>query len=64
MYVWSTFGCTLCVCRCSQKVLLDEGQVGRFYGGDSYIVLYEYRHGGTEGNIIYMWCDTHTSISL
>ncbi|MCV4939514.1 hypothetical protein OFC17_32535, partial [Escherichia coli] len=27
----------------------------QFYGGDSYIILYNYRHGGRQGQIIYNW---------
>ncbi|XP_069017858.1 gelsolin a isoform X2 [Embiotoca jacksoni] len=39
----------------SDKALVDPSTHGQFYGGDSYIVLYNYRHGGRQGHIIYMW---------
>ncbi|KAJ3606002.1 hypothetical protein NHX12_028045 [Muraenolepis orangiensis] len=39
----------------SDKVAVDESSYGQFYGGDSYIILYNYRHGGRQGHIIYMW---------
>ncbi|XP_036381933.1 gelsolin-like isoform X2 [Megalops cyprinoides] len=37
------------------KVPVDPGSYGQFYGGDSYIILYKYQHGGRKGHIIYMW---------
>ncbi|XP_036443817.1 gelsolin a isoform X2 [Colossoma macropomum] len=37
------------------KVPVDPSTYGQFYGGDSYIVLYNYRHGGRQGHIIYIW---------
>ncbi|XP_016894097.1 gelsolin a [Cynoglossus semilaevis] len=39
----------------SDKVLVDPSTYGEFYGGDSYIILYNYHHGGRQGHIIYMW---------
>lgn len=39
----------------SDKVPVDPSTYGQFYGGDSYIILYSYRHGGRQGHIIYMW---------
>uniref|UniRef100_A0A7N6AQS3 Gelsolin n=1 Tax=Anabas testudineus TaxID=64144 RepID=A0A7N6AQS3_ANATE len=39
----------------SDKVPVDPSTYGQFYGGDSYIILYNYRHGGRQGHIIYMW---------
>ncbi|GAA6099482.1 gelsolin a isoform X1 [Tachysurus ichikawai] len=39
----------------SDKVPIDPSTYGQFYGGDSYIVLYNYRHGGRQGSIIYIW---------
>lgn len=39
----------------SDKVPVDASTYGQFYGGDSYIILYNYRHGGRQGHIIYMW---------
>ncbi|XP_035235243.1 gelsolin-like isoform X1 [Anguilla anguilla] len=37
------------------KVAVDPSTYGQFYGGDSYIILYNYHHGAKEGQIIYMW---------
>uniref|UniRef100_A0A665VRI6 Gelsolin n=1 Tax=Echeneis naucrates TaxID=173247 RepID=A0A665VRI6_ECHNA len=39
----------------SDKVPVDPSTYGQFYGGDSYIILYNYHHGGRQGHIIYMW---------
>uniref|UniRef100_A0A4W6FDZ4 Gelsolin n=1 Tax=Lates calcarifer TaxID=8187 RepID=A0A4W6FDZ4_LATCA len=39
----------------SDKVTVDPSTYGQFYGGDSYIILYNYHHGGRQGHIIYMW---------
>uniref|UniRef100_A0AAQ5YST0 Gelsolin n=1 Tax=Amphiprion ocellaris TaxID=80972 RepID=A0AAQ5YST0_AMPOC len=39
----------------SDKALVDPSTHGQFYGGDSYIILYNYQHGGRRGHIIYMW---------
>lgn len=39
----------------SDKVLVDPSINGQFFGGDSYIILYTYRHGGRQGQIIYIW---------
>uniref|UniRef100_A0A8C8RIZ5 Gelsolin n=1 Tax=Pelusios castaneus TaxID=367368 RepID=A0A8C8RIZ5_9SAUR len=39
----------------SAKVPVDPSQYGQFYGGDSYIILYDYKHGGKTGQIIYTW---------
>ncbi|KAM4695645.1 gelsolin isoform 2-T2 [Rhinophrynus dorsalis] len=39
----------------SEKVPVSESQYGQFYGGDSYIILYHYSHGGKSGQIIYTW---------
>ncbi|KAM4719940.1 gelsolin a isoform 2-T2 [Anableps anableps] len=39
----------------SDKVPVDPSTYGQFFGGDSYIILYNYRHGGRQGHIIYMW---------
>lgn len=39
----------------SDKVPVDPAMYGQFYGGDSYIILYNYRHGGRQGQIIYNW---------
>ncbi|KAM6902714.1 LOW QUALITY PROTEIN: gelsolin-like [Xenentodon cancila] len=45
----------------SDKVPVDPSTYGQFYGGDSYIILYNYRHGGRQGHIIYMWQGTDSS---
>uniref|UniRef100_A0A669CQL8 Gelsolin n=1 Tax=Oreochromis niloticus TaxID=8128 RepID=A0A669CQL8_ORENI len=34
---------------------VDPSTYGQFYGGDSYIILYNYSHGGRQGHVIYMW---------
>uniref|UniRef100_A0A7N8XQI8 Gelsolin n=1 Tax=Mastacembelus armatus TaxID=205130 RepID=A0A7N8XQI8_9TELE len=39
----------------SDKVPVEPSTHGQFYGGDSYIILYSYHHGGRQGHIIYMW---------
>jgi len=39
----------------SNKVPVDSSIHGQFFGGDSYIILYTYRHGGRQGQIIYIW---------
>lgn len=39
----------------ADKVAVDPSAYGQFYGGDSYIILYNYSHGGRQGHIIYMW---------
>ncbi|XP_060613352.2 gelsolin isoform X1 [Anolis sagrei] len=39
----------------SAKVPVDPSTYGQFYGGDSYIILYDYRHGNRQGKIIYTW---------
>ncbi|XP_055994492.1 gelsolin isoform X2 [Sorex fumeus] len=39
----------------SDKVPVDPSTYGQFYGGDSYIILYNYRHGTRQGQIIYNW---------
>ena len=46
-YIWRIEG--------SDKVPVDPATYGQFYGGDSYIILYNYRHGGRQGQIIYNW---------
>ncbi|XP_077418065.1 gelsolin-like isoform X2 [Vanacampus margaritifer] len=37
------------------KVLVDSSVMGQFWGGDSYIILYRYRHNHRDGSIIYIW---------
>ncbi|XP_040179968.1 gelsolin isoform X1 [Rana temporaria] len=39
----------------SEKVPVSASNYGQFYGGDSYIILYSYSHGGRKGQIIYTW---------
>ncbi|XP_034272516.1 gelsolin isoform X1 [Pantherophis guttatus] len=39
----------------SGKVPVAPATYGQFYGGDSYIILYNYRHGNKQGKIIYTW---------
>ncbi|XP_029466978.1 gelsolin isoform X1 [Rhinatrema bivittatum] len=39
----------------SAKVPVDIAHYGQFYGGDSYIILYNFKHGGKQGQIIYTW---------
>ncbi|KAG7232847.1 hypothetical protein INR49_008037 [Caranx melampygus] len=39
----------------SDKVLVDPEIFGQFYGGDSYIIQYQYHHGDRNGHIIYIW---------
>lgn len=39
----------------SAKVPVSPSHYGQFYGGDSYIILYDYRHGNKQGKIIYTW---------
>ncbi|XP_027882138.1 gelsolin a isoform X2 [Xiphophorus couchianus] len=45
----------------SNKVAVDPSTYGQFFGGDSYIILYNYRHGGRQGHIIYMWQGSDSS---
>ncbi|XP_074149050.1 gelsolin isoform X1 [Sminthopsis crassicaudata] len=39
----------------ADKVPVNPSTYGQFYGGDSYIILYNYRHAGRQGQIIYNW---------
>lgn len=34
---------------------MNPALLGQFFGGDSYIILYDYRHDSGRGQIIYMW---------
>ncbi|KAM4574254.1 scinderin like a [Fundulus diaphanus] len=34
---------------------VDPSSYGHFYGGDCYLVLYSYNHGGRQKHIIYTW---------
>uniref|UniRef100_A0A9J8AIY2 Gelsolin n=2 Tax=Cyprinus carpio TaxID=7962 RepID=A0A9J8AIY2_CYPCA len=51
------YGTSLCIWRIegSDKVPVDPSIHGQFFGGDSYIILYHYKHGGRQGQIIYIW---------
>uniref|UniRef100_A0A7N8Y665 Scinderin like b n=1 Tax=Mastacembelus armatus TaxID=205130 RepID=A0A7N8Y665_9TELE len=37
------------------KMPIDPSSYGHFYGGDCYLILYSYGHGGPEKHIIYTW---------
>ncbi|KAB1279776.1 Gelsolin [Camelus dromedarius] len=39
----------------ASKVPVNPATYGQFYGGDSYIILYNYHHGSRQGQIIYNW---------
>ncbi len=39
----------------SDKVPVDPSFHGQFFGGDSYIIQYSYKHGGRQGQILYIW---------
>lgn len=39
----------------SQKVPVHPSTLGQFFGGDSYIILYEYHHDNGRGHMIYIW---------
>ncbi|XP_037536723.1 gelsolin [Nematolebias whitei] len=45
----------------SDKVLVDVALYGQFYGGDSYIILYQYQHNNRQGHIIYIWQGAESS---
>ncbi|KAG7269008.1 hypothetical protein CRUP_033500 [Coryphaenoides rupestris] len=45
----------------SDKVPVEESLHGQFYGGDSYIILYNYQHQGRHGQIIYIWQGAESS---
>ncbi|KAG7218321.1 hypothetical protein INR49_020479 [Caranx melampygus] len=45
----------------SDKVLVDPEIFGQFYGGDSYIIQYQYHHGDRNGHIIYIWQGAESS---
>ncbi|XP_008400739.1 gelsolin isoform X4 [Poecilia reticulata] len=45
----------------SGKVLVDPATFGQFYGGDSYLILYQYQHGGRQGHIVYAWQGAESS---
>ncbi|XP_068929890.1 gelsolin isoform X2 [Petaurus breviceps papuanus] len=39
----------------ADKVPVSPSTYGQFYGGDSYMILYNYQHAGRQGQIIYNW---------
>ncbi|GCB69103.1 hypothetical protein scyTo_0005420 [Scyliorhinus torazame] len=39
----------------SDKVVVEPSTHGQFYGGDCYIILYNYTFSGRQGQIIYYW---------
>uniref|UniRef100_A0A8C9Y4X6 Gelsolin n=1 Tax=Sander lucioperca TaxID=283035 RepID=A0A8C9Y4X6_SANLU len=45
----------------SEKVPVDASVFGQFFGGDSYIILYQYRHNNRQGHIIYIWQGAESS---
>ncbi|XP_054895858.1 gelsolin-like isoform X3 [Poeciliopsis prolifica] len=45
----------------SDKVLVDPAFFGQFYGGDSYLIQYQYQHGGRQGHIVYVWQGAESS---
>ncbi|KAF7205503.1 gelsolin isoform X1 [Nothobranchius furzeri] len=45
----------------SDKVPVDQRSFGQFYGGDSYIIQYQYQHSGRQGHIIYIWQGAESS---
>ncbi|XP_034548396.1 gelsolin-like isoform X2 [Notolabrus celidotus] len=45
----------------SEKVPVDPESYGQFYGGDSYIIQYQYRHNQRGGCIIYIWQGAESS---
>uniref|UniRef100_A0A669Q600 Gelsolin n=1 Tax=Phasianus colchicus TaxID=9054 RepID=A0A669Q600_PHACC len=45
----------------SEKVPVNPATYGQFYGGDSYIILYDYQHAGKQGKIIYTWQGAHST---
>ncbi|XP_023814633.1 gelsolin isoform X2 [Oryzias latipes] len=45
----------------SDKVPVNPETFGQFYGGDSYIIQYQYQHASRTGHIIYMWQGAESS---
>ncbi|CAF89482.1 unnamed protein product, partial [Tetraodon nigroviridis] len=44
-----------------QKVPVEPSLFGQFFGGDSYIILYEYHHDNRRGHMIYIWQGAESS---
>nr|XP_061836049.1 gelsolin-like [Nerophis lumbriciformis] len=51
--VWRVEGC--------DKVAVDSSAIGQFYGGDCYLILYQYQHNQRGGHIIYIWQGAESS---
>ncbi|XP_012691955.2 villin-1 [Clupea harengus] len=45
----------------SELVPVDRKWLGHFYGGDCYLILYEYEVGSKKHYILYMWQGRHAS---
>ncbi|XP_024120275.1 gelsolin isoform X2 [Oryzias melastigma] len=45
----------------SDKVPVNPETFGQFYGGDSYLIQYQYQHGSRTGHIIYIWQGAESS---
>nr|XP_043883030.1 gelsolin-like [Solea senegalensis] len=45
----------------SDKVPVDSSVFGQFYGGDSYLIRYQYQHSGRQGHVIYIWQGAESS---
>ncbi|XP_072243198.1 gelsolin-like isoform X2 [Leuresthes tenuis] len=45
----------------SDKVPVDPASSSQFYGGDSYLIQYQYQHSDRRGHIIYIWQGAETS---
>ncbi|XP_068594523.1 gelsolin-like [Brachionichthys hirsutus] len=45
----------------SDKVAVDPSMHGQFYGGDSYIIQYDYQHDFKRGQLIYIWQGAESS---
>uniref|UniRef100_UPI0037E77E08 gelsolin-like n=1 Tax=Semicossyphus pulcher TaxID=241346 RepID=UPI0037E77E08 len=45
----------------SDKVLVDPSVFGQFYGGDSYLIHYQYHHNNRQGHIVYIWQGAESS---
>ncbi|XP_074526955.1 gelsolin-like [Halichoeres trimaculatus] len=45
----------------SEKVPVNQSTYGHFYGGDSYLIQYQYNHNCRQGCIIYIWQGAESS---
>ena len=41
-----------------ELVPVPHAEHGKFYGGDCYVINYQYKAGGTDQNILYYWLVT------